>query len=165
MEIDKILLFSENAACYIEALILITYTSVLVYLNSTYYKIHGLTLNLILLQWIGAVCFGLETILESFLDYRRALNEKPKKGLILCSQIFGIIDISSNYILFWMFVIKYWSIALKLESINLKKNQDRLNKLFTAILAISIFLSVVEITLVFYWFPKIFEGKHVHPFV
>jgi len=108
------------------------------------------------------MCFGLSTVLETFVDFHRTHNEPLKAWLILFSQIFGIIDISSNYVLFWVFVIKYWSIAIKLQLINERSDQDRLNKFFTAILVISIFLSFVEITLVFYWFPNILLGGNIN---
>lgn len=72
MERDKRLLYSENAANYIESSLLISYTSYLVYLNFARYKVNGLTYNLVLLQFVGSVCFGLSSILETFVDYHRA---------------------------------------------------------------------------------------------
>ena len=116
-----------------ESVSLLLLVAFLLYKTNRVFKVKGLTLNLLFIEFFGAVCSFSQFIIATVATKDRSAATH-NNGVLISFTVLAGLKIGSNYIVLWIFALKYWSLSLKLQLIQTKQDQNRLNTLFLVLL-------------------------------
>ena len=102
-----------------ESVSLLLLIAFLLYKTIRVYKVKGLTFNLLFIEFFGAVCSFAQFIIATVATRDRSATTH-NNGILISFTVLADLNIGSNYIVLWIFALKYWSLSLKLQLIQSK---------------------------------------------